>query len=462
MPTDEPGRLGASALAQLCETVGPEHVIVDADRLRSYETDWLGRRSGWARAVVRPADTGQVADVIRTCAEHRMPVVTQGGNTGLVGGGVPRDGEVVLSSSRLLRLDAVDVAAGQVTVGAGVTLGQLRDHAASSGFEVGIDLAARDSATVGGLAATNAGGNRVVRYGMTRAQVVGVEAVTAGGAIVSRLDGLVKDNTGYDLTGLLVGSEGTLAVITAVRLRLFPRPAHRATALLALDSTRAALDVLARLRTEVPELEAADIFYREGLLLTCTTASLSPPFVEDHPTYLVVDAAGPAGSSETLLDALERSPEVQDAKVGTDAATRRALWQYRDAHPDAIAARGVPLKLDVGVPLRAFSGFVTAVLQTVDGIAPTAQTVLFGHLAEGNLHVNVLGLSTAQREHVAEAVLALVGEAGGAVSGEHGIGVDKVRWLSLSRSDEELALFRAVKASFDPASLLNPGVLTGP
>src|SRR2546423_3672422 len=218
--------------SQLIEAIGPEAVLTDPDVVAGYETDWTGRFRGRARLVVRPASRDQVVSVLRLCSAAGAAVVPQGGNTGLVGGGVPRDGEVVLSLARLDSLGPVDRLAGQVTVGAGATLSAVQRHAAAAGFEFAVDLAARDSATIGGMVNTNAGGLKVLRYGSMRAQVAGLEAVLADGRVISRLGGLPKDSTGYDLVGALVGSEGTLAVVTSVRLRLVALARRQVTALL--------------------------------------------------------------------------------------------------------------------------------------------------------------------------------------------------------------------------------------
>src|ERR1700723_411701 len=241
-------------LAELTEIAGPEHVLTDPDLVAGYTTDWTRRFSGAARAVVRPADAAEVAAVLLACARHGVPVVPQGGNTGLVGGGVPAaaaGGAVVLSARRLRRLDPVDVLSGQVTAGAGVTIAELRAHAAGAGLEYGVDLAARDSATVGGTIATNAGGVQTIRYGPTRAQLLGLEAVLADGSVISRLGGIQADNTGYDLTQLLAGSEGTLGVITAARLRLWPAAPPTLTVLAGVPGIEAAAALQAGIRALV-------------------------------------------------------------------------------------------------------------------------------------------------------------------------------------------------------------------
>ncbi len=238
--------------------------------------DWTGRFVGSTPAVVRPASVDEVVGVINVCRDAGVAIVPQGGNTGLVGGSVPLHGEIVLDLRRLDTLEPVDARAGQTTAQAGVTIGRLHAHARAAGWEYGVDLAARDTATVGGTIATNAGGVHVLRYGATRRQVIGVEAVFANGQVIRRLDGLEKDNTGYDLAGLLCGSEGTLAVITAARLRLVSRPAHVVVALLAFDGIDAALDAVGGLRRALDCLQAVELFFQDGLDLVCERARLGP------------------------------------------------------------------------------------------------------------------------------------------------------------------------------------------
>jgi FAD/FMN-containing dehydrogenase len=441
-------------IEELRAAVGAQHVLVDDDLRASYETDWTGRFSGRAVAVVRPADTAQVAAVVRAVTSAGASLTVQGGNTGLVGGSTPAGGEVLLSMTRLTRLDAVDRPAAQVTVGAGVTLAGLQEHARAADLDFGVDLAARDSATVGGLTATNAGGIRVLRYGSMRAQVMGAEAVLADGTVISRLGGLAKDNTGYDLVSLLCGSEGTLGVITALRLRLVPRLRARAVALVALDGTQAAVDVLPALRERLPDLTAAELFLAAGLALVRGHSGLPAPFPDEHPAYLVLECAGRTDPTDALVDALADIPGLRDATVATDVAGQRALWAYREQHTEAISAAGVPVKLDVSVPVAGLPELV----DRLPGVIGSGRPVLFGHVNEGNLHVNVLDAAD-RGEEVTDAVLRLVAELGGSISSEHGVGRAKVPWLGLSRSREEIAAMRAVKNALDPQGMLNPGVL---
>jgi FAD/FMN-containing dehydrogenase len=443
---------------QLADVVGADHVLTDPGLRSSYESDWTGRFRGDARCVVRPADTGAVAAVVRLCAEAGVPLCVQGGNTGLVGASVPIDGAVLLSTARLRDLDPVDALSAQVTVGAGVPLATLQQHARAAGLDVGVDFAARESCTVGGMVATNAGGERVLRYGTMRAQLLGVEAVLADGTVVSRLTGLPKDNTGYDVVSLLAGSEGTLGVITKIRLRLVPLLTARVVALVAVDDTSAAVDVVRALRDRLPTLEAAELFYADGLALVREQTGLPAPFAGDYRAFVLVECAARNDPSDDLLAALEECPGVLDATVASDARGRHSLWAYRESHTEAINAAGVPVKLDVAVPLPALADTVDALPAAITGAAPAARTILFGHVNEGNLHVNVLDAVDAA-ETVSDAVLKVVASHGGSISAEHGVGRAKREWLHLSRSAEEIAMMRAIKNALDPRGLLNPQVL---
>jgi FAD/FMN-containing dehydrogenase len=451
---------GPALVAALGRIVGGRHVLTDPDLTGSYRTDWTRRFTGDPLCVVRPADTAEVAAVVAACAAAGAPVTVQGGNTGLVAGAVPGDGDVLLSLTRLTALEPVDAVASQVTVGAGVTLANLQAHARAAGLDFGVDLAARDSATVGGLTATNAGGIRVLRHGDMRAQVVGVEAVLADGTVVAHLGGLPKDNTGYDLVGLLTGSEGTLAALTRVRVRLVPPLDHRVVALVAVEGTGPALDVLRSLRAAGLPLAAAELCYADGVDLVRSYASLKAPFDQAYPAYLLVECAGPAESEDDLLAALGEADGVADATVASDPRGREALWRYREAHTEAISAAGVPVKLDVAVPVGRLAAFTAELPAAVAGAAPGARSIVFGHVNEGNLHVNVLD-AVERAEPVTDAVLRLVASYGGSISAEHGIGRAKGAWLPLCRGEAELAMMRRIKAGLDPADLFGRGVLLG-
>jgi FAD/FMN-containing dehydrogenase len=448
----------ADLIEALRAVVGEAHVLVDADLRAPYETDWTRRFNGPASCVVRPASTTEVAGVVCACAAAGAAMVVQGGNTGLVGAGVPRAGEVLLSLTRLDQVEPVDRMARQVTVGAGVTVETLQKHARAAGMDFGIDLASRSAATVGGLVATNAGGIRVLRYGSMRAQLAGLEAVLADGTVVSRLSGLTKDNTGYDLTQLFAGSEGTLGVVTRVRVRLVPLLSARAVALVALPDTDAALALLSAARERLSALSAAEIFYADGLRLVREYAGLPAPFAEEYPAYVVLECADRTDPTDAILDTLAGCDAVSDATVASDASGRARLWAFRESHTEAISAAGIPVKLDVSVPQGELSSLVRQLPDTIAAVAPGARPILFGHVNEGNVHVNVLDVGDKYTK-VTEAVLRLVAAHRGSISAEHGIGSAKVPWLGLSRSPEEIAAMRRIKDSLDPAGLLNPGVL---
>lgn len=424
-------------------------IVLDADVAASYAVDWTGRWRGSTTAVLRPRSTDEVAEALAWCAERGVGVVPQGGNTGLVGGGIPFDGAAVLSLRHLDAVIDVDPDAGQLTAGAGATIAAVQAAAAEAGWEYGLDWGARESATVGGSIATNAGGVRVIRHGDTRAQLVGIEAVLADGSVVSRLGGLVKDNTGYHLPSLFCGSEGTLGVVTAARLRLVPRHEQRVVAVIGVESMADAVALAGHLRRTVPDVDAVELLTDECRALV----GVAPPTGEAHPVWVLVECAGHDDPTGPLADAVDDRP----AAVGgpTEPGRRADLWRMRHAITESINAVGPPIKLDVTLPgprLAAFCDEVPAVLP--DG----ARLWLFGHVADGNIHVNVTGVDPTD-ESVDDAVLRLVADHGGSISAEHGIGRAKRDWLHLVRTPAELDAMRRIKAAFDPTGILNPGVL---
>ncbi|MGI9643727.1 MAG: FAD-binding oxidoreductase [Ilumatobacteraceae bacterium] len=454
-----------AVITQLRSIVGTEHVLVDADLRAGHETDWTGRYSGTALAVVRPASTEEVAAVLQYCNEQRVAIVTQGGNTGLVGGGVPRSGgapAVVLSTRRLDDLGPVATAAQQVTADAGVTLARWRDHARRAGLDAPLDFAARDSATIGGAIATNAGGSRVVRFGTMRRQVAGVEVVLADGTVVGSTTGLPKETAGLHWPSVITGSEGTLGVVTSARLRLVPRYAAIVTAMVTTDSLDGAVSLLARLRAEVASLDSAEMLLPAAVDLVADHLGAAPP-VPWAACTLLVECAAHHDPTDELATVLAAAPEVVDTAMTTDPARRADLLRFRDRVTEAISVAasrlGVPVfKLDVAVP-PASLGRLLDVAESA-AAADGATLVPFGHLAEGNLHLNHLGASDPER--IARTVLPAVADLGGTISAEHGIGVAKVPWLGLIRSRDDLAAQHAIAQALDPAGIMNPGVLRAP
>jgi len=443
-------------LPALRAAVGDTHVLTDESTMQQYCIDWARRFGGPARAVVRPGSTAEVAHVLATCQAAGVPVIPQGGNTGLVAGSVPAEESdvlpVVLSTRRLNEIGDVDQLSGQLTAGAGATLADVQRAAAASGWTYGVDLAARDTATIGGTVATNAGGIHVIAHGMTRAQVVGVEAVLADGSVISHLSGLLKDNTGYDLAALMCGSEGTLGVITAVRLRLH-RPVGRTTvALIGCESYDDAMRVMSTSVAPGIALLAAEVIDEQGMELAAQLTGESWPLHKHHPVLVLLEVVdgGDASGFVGLDDA--------DVAVALDAAERSRLWRFREAQSEAFSALGVAHKLDVSVPLPVLAPCADELRELVHSFASVREFGIFGHLADGNIHLEIIGPEP-HDDSVTIAVLEHVSRYGGSISAEHGVGRAKAAELHLCRSAAEIAAMRGIKAALDPDGIMNPGVI---
>lgn len=445
----------SEVISALRAIVGDEHVLDTADVMEPYCVDWTRRFSGPALAVVRPESTEQVSEIMRVCAESGVPVLPQGGNTGLVGGSVPATSgaaPVIVSMRRMSWIDPFDELSGQVSVGAGATLGDLQRAARAVGWEYGVDLAARDSATIGGTVATNAGGIRVLAFGMTRMQVTGIEAVLPDGSVISHMSGLAKDNTGFDLAQLLCGSEGTLAIITAVRLRLHRPFGRTSVALIGCSDFDDALAVVASAVTG--RLVAAEVMDHTGMRLVETAAGLPYPLAERHPLVLLLEVADGGGgdgfSSEVLGD--------RDVVVGLDAREIERLWQYRERQAEAYESLGIVHKLDLSVPLTKLEPCARELRAVIAEFDSVSEFGIFGHLADGNVHVQVVGPGISENDFE-KSILECVAKYGGSISAEHGIGRMKADYLELSRAAAEISAMRAIKAAWDPRGLMNPGVL---
>jgi FAD/FMN-containing dehydrogenase len=423
----------AAVLTAFRAIVGGSHVLTEPDMVAGYVRDWTGRWTGQTAAVVRPGSVAEVEEVVRICHGSRLTVVPQGGNTGLVGGSVPHRGEVVLSLRRLDRFGPIDPILRSVTVGAGVTIGALHEHARETGLRYGVDLASRDSATIGGTIATNAGGTHVVSQGDTRRQVLGLEAVLADGSRLSLLEGMAKTSLGPDPLQLMVGSEGTLGVITAARVRLLPPETVEPMVILVAVQT-----LSEALRFRVPDVRAIEFFDRACLDAVIEHRGLVRPFPGEAPFYVLIES----GVAPPI-------PENAEAVVDP------RLWAYRESITETINGLGVPVKLDVAVPLERVDDFAGA----VRSLELEGETYLFGHLAEGNFHVNVVG--NPDPDGVVDQVLEIVVDFGGVIASEHGIGAAKADWWRRTTEPSKLAFQRRVKEALDPDWILNPTVFWG-
>ncbi len=434
--------------------VGGNNVL--AEDLASYGTDWTGRFIGSPSLVVRPGSKSEVSQVMHLCSQHNVAVVPQGGNTGLVGGTLADDGQIILSTSRINWIGSIDAVSQQISVGAGATVEQVQESAKQFGLRYAVDFGARGSAMIGGTIATNAGGINVLRYGSTRQQLVGIEAVLPNGDVIEHMAGLIKDNTGYDIASLLCGSEGTLGIVTAARLRLLPLHTSRTTVLLGCDSTEEVVHVVLGVRQQFDSLDAAELFYADGANLVAEAFNVAIPFVA--PVYLLLEFSAEVDLASDIERHLAQSNFAGLSAVAQDELGRARLWRLREEHTAAISTHGVPHKFDVTVAVSDLPKFIVKTRQRISETNADWTVYIFGHAADGNMHVNVLGPS-ATDELVDEVVLQVVAEFKGSISAEHGIGSAKKKWLSLSRSQNEIAMMKAIKGAIDPQGLMNPNNL---
>lgn len=445
-------------LSQLAAVVGAAYVTTDADVLAGRVVDHTGRYRGRARALVRPGSDAEVAAILRTCRDTGAYVTVQGGRTSLVAGAVPEHDDILLSTERLSAVATVDTEERRVRAGAGATCAAVQHAAAAAGLVFGVDLASRDTATVGGMASTNAGGLRTVRYGNMREQILGLDVALPDGSLVRRHSQVRSDNTGYDLTSLFVGAEGTLGVITGVDLRLYPAPAHRVTAVAGFDDLEALIDTGRRFR-DTDGIAALELIDSRGSALTAGHLGVAAPV--DGAWQLLVEMAGDTDQTELLASMLENAELVGEPAVGMDISASQRLWQVRESIGEILGWYGPPLKFDVSLPLSCIAGFTARAVTITAEHAPDAIPVLFGHIGEGNLHLNLVRCNVSDETERAlyTAMMTLIADCGGNVSSEHGVGTRKRDYLSMSRTDADIAAMRTLKAAFDPTGYLNPAVL---
>lgn len=430
--------------------------------------DWSSTAPCAPLAWATPSSTGQVSALLRLCHEHRVPVVPQGGLTGLAGSAVPVPGSVVLSLDRMHAVESVDADARTLAVQAGATLQAVQEAAREAGCQFGVDLGARGSCQVGGMVSTNAGGNGVLQFGMMREQVLGLEVVLADGTVLDMMRPMIKNNTGYDLKHCFIGAEGTLGVVTRALLRLHPASGAQATALAAVPDARSALQLLRRLQSGgVAQVTAYELMWHDFMEHALACTGMAHPFGQAHPLLVLMDLAGDDEAAlrhtfESVLGSAMEDGLVHDAVIAHSAQQAASLWRLRETSGE-IPSRMAAINFDISVPLHILPGFAERCIHALSGRWPGHKSVRFGHLGDGNIHLStdartLGGLSPADAEQALEAlVYGLVAEAGGSISAEHGIGVLKKLHLDASRTPAEIAAMRSIKAALDPHGILNPG-----
>jgi FAD/FMN-containing dehydrogenase len=463
-------------MESLSVLLGPSGLLRDAHDIAAFGNDWRGLYHHPPRAVLRPADTAQVAEAVRLCARAGAKLVPQGGNTSMVAGAIPSEpgAEFVLSLSRLTRMRALDRQDLSMVVEAGMTLGRAQEIAAEAGALLPLSISSEGSAQIGGVLATNAGGNNTLRFGNARDLVLGLEVVLADGAIWHGLRRLRKDNTGYALRHLFVGSEGTLGIITAAALKLFPAPRARATALCALPTVEAVLDLFTRFRDE----DDASLYafeYISGPAMAINLRHIEGgalPLAEAAPHYALVELATTRraddlrGTLERVLEAALEAGTVSDAAIAESESHRIAFWRLREHLAESQKREGESIKNDVSVPVSAVPALLARAAAVLPGFLPGSRMVAFGHIGDGNIHLNVLqpeggdGAAFMGHSHALMArVNDIVGELGGSFSAEHGVGLIKRDAMAQFRGGTERDTMRRIKAALDPEALLNPGKL---
>lgn len=468
-------------LAEAAALLGPRGLTRDADLITPWLTDWRGRYTGAALALASPASTAEVAELVKLCARHKVPIVPQGGNSGMSGGATPDDSgrALLVSLRRMAAIGPVDAVARQVTCEAGAVLQNVHAAAEAAALRFPLTLGGKGSATVGGLISTNAGGTQVLRHGVMRALVLGIEAVLPDGAVYSALTPLKKDNRGFDLKQLFIGAEGTLGIITAATLKLVPALADRVVIWAGLPSIHAARDLLLHFQAGAEDLLEGF----EVLPQACLDAVLAylpearAPLAQPHAWHALIELGADAGQAATLADRAEallasafETGLIEDATVSANEAQAEAFWALRDAVAPAERAQGPAMQHDISVPVAAMPDFLAAAVPAIEAEFPGTRALGFGHLGDGNIHFHVLAPRGAMRgeweAHEGKAISARVHDMvtrwHGSISAEHGIGQMKRDELARLGDPVALALLRRVKAALDPQGLMNPGKLLAP
>lgn len=456
-----------TVLAKLAEAVGTDGVRVGADIDARHLGDWFVRMAqGSPLALIRPRNTPEVSAVLRVCHAHRLPVVPQGGLTGLSGGATPIDGSVLLSLERMTGIEEVDSAAATLTARAGTPLQTIQEAARNAGFLFPLDVGSRGSCQIGGNVATNAGGNRVIRYGMARDLILGLEVVLADGTVITSLNKMLKNNAGYDLKHLFIGSEGTLGIVTRVVLRLHPEPKSQCTAMCSVSSYDSAVALLRHGRERMGgTLSAFEMMWPDFYeLVTRNLPGVTPPIRYGHAGYVLIEALGSDQSLdqarfENVLEAAVDQALIDDAVIAQSQGESNALWRVRDSAGELTQLLDLQAKFDISIPTHDIGRFIEECTTSVKNRWPQAQSVAFGHIGDSNVHFNVQvppENGESQETELARMVYGKVREAKGSISAEHGIGLVKREYLGHSRTPEEIQLMLLLKQTLDPHGILNP------
>jgi FAD/FMN-containing dehydrogenase len=448
-------------IAEISDIVGERGILLGEDVKTRPNQSWgLGHCP--AKAIVRPASTEELSRVLRLCHQHDQSVVPWGGLTGLVNGITSVEKDIVVSLERMNAIEHVDAQAGTMTVQAGAVMQNVQEAAEQAGWLFAVDFGARGSANIGGMIATNSGGNSVVRYGMMREQVLGLEAVLADGTVISSMNEMLKNNTGYDLKHLFIGSEGTLGIVTRAVLRLRPRPRSVQTAFVALESFADVANLLRRLGEELEgKLSAFEVMWRNFYhYMTEESGKHQAALPTNYPYYVLLESSGADEAREeeqfmTVLGKLMEEGHVADAVICQSSQQAAQLWEMRDDVETLVHAINPPAVFDISLPIREMENYINGLEKELADRFPGARLISFGHLGDGNIH---LGIGPVEDKHAVESmVYERLGEVNGSVSAEHGIGLEKREFLHHSRSDAEIDMMRSIKRALDPESILNPG-----
>jgi FAD/FMN-containing dehydrogenase len=459
-----------SAIAeQLKDAAGPGGWTEDAGVIAPHLSEWRGRWSGRTSLMLKPSETKQVSAILAICNETKTPIVPQGGNTGLVGGQIPTRGEILLSLERMNRIRMVSAQDNALIAEAGVVLERAQAAAEEAGRLLPLSLAAQGSCTIGGNVATNAGGVNVLRYGMTRELVLGLEVVLADGRVLDLMRGLRKDNTGYDVKQLFIGAEGTLGVVTAAMLKLFPKPAGFTTALAAIRDPSVAGALLNRLQSATGGLVTAFELMQERALdlVTKHIPGTANPLAPRTGWTVLIEVSNPSAfdATEPLQEALSQAIQegiVADAMFAKTSRDRDALWRLRETIPEAQRLDGASIANDISVPLSRIGEFIVSAEQAIRAALPAARSFSFGHVGDGNIHFAIQAPGHDEALNAARGALERVVQEethklGGSISAEHGLGLAKNAAISRYKSESEIAIMRALKTALDPNNILNPG-----